>query len=183
MPRKSKPAPRAGQRAAQREAQSEPSEPLLDIEVLCTELPGIRFPDGCGSAAACYEPVHLGIQRGREVIDEVPADRSRATFTARFRIGRKRDGSPNFLGPYAQGPIDDRFFYLSWGVKRRTGPSAMFRRLKIRTGHLSWSDIERSQASGEPIRVTLRLTDARGAPLCATPPPSHIEWHLAQRSR
>lgn len=169
------------QRPASAKSRAKPPaapEPLLHIAVLCTELPGIRFPTNFGSAAACYEPVHLGIQHGQEVIDEVPADRKQATFTASFRVARKRDGSPNLLGPYAQGPIDDRFFYLSWGAKPGSGPSTMFRRLKIRTGHLSWRDIERSMKSGEPIRVTLRLTDARGAPLCATPPASHIQWHL-----
>ena len=52
----------------------------------------------------------------------------------------------------------------------------MFRRLKLRLGHLGWKQIERSIASGQPIRVTLRLTDARGGPLCATPPASHVAW-------
>ena len=88
---------------------------LLHLSILCTELPGIRL--------SCYEPVHLGIQRGKEVIDSVPADRKQATFDASFRVGRQRDGSPNFLGPYAQGPVGDRFVYLSWGVNRSAAAS------------------------------------------------------------
>ena len=150
------------------------ASPLLHLSIHCTELPGIRFPDNCG-APTCYEPVHLGIQRGEEVIDDVPADRRQATFDASFRVGRKKDGSPNFLGPYAHGPVDDRFVYLSWGVKSKAG-FAMFRRLKLRLGHLSWRQIERSMESGEPLRVTLRLTDAKGGPLCATPPETHVAW-------
>ena len=153
------------------------STALLHLSILCTELPGIRFPDACGAAPVCYEPVHLGIQRGQEVIDIVPADRKQATFDASFRVGRQRDGSPNFLGPYAHGPVSDRFVYLSWGVKPQRGGFEMFRRLKLRLGHLGWNQIERSMASGKPIRVTLRLTDARGGPLCATPPATHVSWN------
>jgi len=156
-------------------ARTTASPPLLHLSIHCTELPGIRFPDTCGAAPACYEPVHLGIQRSEEVIDDVPADRRQATFDASFRVGRKKDGSPNFLGPYAHGPVDDRFVYLSCGVKSKGG-FAMFRRLELRLGHLGWRQIERSMASGEPIRVTLRLTDARGGPLCATPPATHVAW-------
>lgn len=152
-----------------------PAAPLLRLSIHCTELPGIRFPDLCGAMPTCYEPVHLGIQRGTEVIDDVPADRRQATFGADFKVGRQRDGSPNFLGPYAHGPVGDRFVYLSWGVKSG-GRFAMFRRLKLRLGHLTWRQIERSRASGEPIRVTLKLTDAHGGPLCATPPATHVKW-------
>jgi len=66
--------------------------------------------------------VHLGIQRGQEVIDVIPADRKQAAFDASFRVGRQRDGSPNFLGPYAQGPVGDRFVYES-GLRRSSSPS------------------------------------------------------------
>jgi hypothetical protein len=52
-------------------------------------------------------------------------------------------------------------------------------RLKIRLGHLTWSGIRRSIASGEPLIVRLRLTDAKGGPLCATPPSSRIRWERA----
>ena len=144
------------------------TQSLMHLSILCTELPGIRFD--------CYEPVHLGIQRGKEVIEAVPADRKQATFATSFRVARQRDGSPNLLGPYAQGPVGDRFVYLSWGVKTKGGGFEMFRRLKLRLGQLGWKPIERSMASGKPIRVTLRLTDARGGPLCATPPATHVSW-------
>lgn len=174
--RRATPAPKSAARRAAKPAASPPADQsLLHLSIHCTELPGIRFPDICGAAPTCYEPVHLGIQRGEQVVDDVPADRRQAAFDASFRVGRKQDGSPNFLGPYAHGPVDDRFVYLSWGVKSKAG-FAMFRRLKLRLGHLGWPQIERSLASGEPIRVTLRLTDVRGGPLCATPPATHVSW-------
>ena len=151
-------------------------EPLLRVNVRCTELPGRRFLDALDPARPCKEPVHLGIQKGRDVVDVVPADRKEATFVAEFRVGKKKDGAPNFLGPYAQGTADDRFFYLSWGEARRAGEFAMFRRLKVRLGHLQWKVIRASLASGKPLEVKLELTDRRGGPLCATPPPTHVEW-------
>jgi hypothetical protein len=148
-------------------------EPLLRVKVQCTELPGRRFLD---LRDVRREPVYLGIQRGEDVVEQVPADKSQATFVAEFRVGKKEDGSPNFLGPFAKGTAEDRFFYLSWGVRSKAGEFAMFRRLKIRLGHLGWKEIRASVARDEPIVVSLRLTDAKGAPLCATPPATHIKW-------
>jgi len=71
--------------------------------VVCTDLPGRRFHDRGDpkQPGLVREPVYLGIQRGREVVDPVPADRPEATFKAEFRIGRRPGGAPNFLGPYA----------------------------------------------------------------------------------
>ena len=96
-------------------------------------------------------------------------------FHPAFRIGKKPDGSPNFLGPFAQGRPMDRFFYLSWGVKQ-SDQFRMFRRLKIRLTHLKWPQIDRALDADEPIVVKLRLTDERGGPLCGTPDDSRIAW-------
>jgi len=148
----------------------------LRVRVVCTDLPGTCFRDPQDPARPVKDPVFLGIQRGKEVIEQVPGDTKTATFTPEFRVERKKDGTPNFLGPFAQGTADDRFFYLSWGVKGQDGRFAMFRRLKIRLGHLSAARVERACRSGEAITVRLRLTDAKGGPLCATPRPPHIEW-------
>jgi len=148
----------------------------LRVRVVCTDLPGTCFRDPQDPARPVKDPVFLGIQRGKEVIEQVPGGTKTVTFTPEFRIERKKDGTPNFLGPFAQGTADDRFFYLSWGVKGSTGGFDMFRRLKIRLGHLSATRVARACRSGEPITVRLRLTDAKGGPLCATPRPPHIEW-------
>lgn len=155
---------------------SKVEELVVRVKVRCRDLPGLKFVNTHPSGEPSYEPVHLGIQRGREVIEQVPADVKQATFIAEFRVGAKKDGSPNFLGPFAQGTPDDRFFYLAWGVQHPGCGFAMFRRLKVRLGHLTWKQLRASAKSGEPIVVDLRLTDARGGPLCATPPKTHIRW-------
>lgn len=148
----------------------------LKLKVICTRLPGIRFEDPYGGKLTIYEPVYLGIQQGQEVINQVPANRHRVTFHPEFKIGEKSDGSPNFLGSFAQGSPRDRFFYLSWGVVKSAGEFEMFRRLKIRLGHLNWSEINHALESEEPIVVKLRLTDGKGGPLCATPDASLMTW-------
>lgn len=151
-------------------------ELVVRVQVRCRELPGLRFVNGHPSGAPCYEPVHLGVQRGDDVIDVVPADRKQVTFQLEFRVGAKKDGSPNFLGPYAHGKPDDRFFYLAWGVNHPPHGFATFRRLKVRLGHLTWAELRTSARTGEPLVVDLRMTDARGEPLCATPPKTHVLW-------
>ncbi len=148
----------------------------LKLKVVCTQLPGTRFEDPYSHDPEIKEPVYLGIQCGKEVVEQVPADRREVVFFPEFRVGEKPDGSPNFLGPYAQGRPADRFFYLSWGVVQNSGDFEMFRRLKIRLGHLDWAQVNRALESGDPIVVRLKLTDDRGGPLCATPCASHITW-------
>jgi hypothetical protein len=146
---------------------------VLKVRVVCTKLPGIRFVEA--SAGVVREPVHLGVQRGTEVIDLVPADRRQVTFNVEFEVGRQPDGRLNFLGPYAQGDRHDRFFYLSW-AEARGDTFAMFRRLKIRLGHLTERRVLAAVRNGRPITVRLSLTDTKGGPLCATPPAANITW-------
>jgi uncharacterized protein DUF5990 len=142
----------------------------LTIEVICTELPGIRFAD--------YEPVYLGIQKGADVIEAVPGDTKRVVFKPVFRIGEQADGSPNFLGPFAQGTPQQRFFYLSWGVMHKNQRFEMFRRAKIHLSHLRWQDIRKAMSREAPLRVTLKLTGTKGDPVCASVRSPNIEWKL-----
>lgn len=154
------------------------SDLILKLKVVCTQLPGLRFDDTQDPQQRHKEPVHLGMQRDQEVIQRVPADRRQVTFKPEFEVGKKKDGSPNFLGPFSQGPAGDRFFYLSWGTLGGSSEFHMFRRLKVRLGHLTWPQIRRSMRGGQPLVVRLRLTDDRGGPLCATPPAANIDWEL-----
>jgi hypothetical protein len=54
----------------------------------------------------------------------------------------------------------------------------MFRRLKIRLGHLPWSTVARAANHNQTLRVFLDMTDDCGEPLCATPPAANISWEL-----
>ncbi len=138
--------------------------------------PGLRFDGLRDEHARDKEPVYLGIQRGDDVVNPVPGDRKQVTFTAEFRIRERADGAPNFLGPYAHGRPADRFFYLSWGIRYVDGYFHMFRRLKIRLNHLTWSQIKQATKSKIPIVARLRMTDDEGGPLCGSPKEKHITW-------
>jgi Family of unknown function (DUF5990) len=142
---------------------TKPQNNEITIEVVCRNLPGISFHDAPGR-----EPVHLGIQQGNEVIEAAPANRKQVVFRPAFRVVRQADGSPNFLGPFAKGTPQERFFYLSWGVVKQPGQFEMFRRAKIHLNHLTWEQVQSLISSGKPLKVVIDMTDRKGGPLCAS---------------
>jgi uncharacterized protein DUF5990 len=135
----------------------------ITIEVVCRNLPGTCFEDAPGRG-----PVHLGIQKGDEVIEAVPADRKQVVFRPSFRIGKQPDGSPNFLGDFAKGTAQERFFYLSWGVVDKQGHFEMFRRAKIHLNHLTWDQIQSAISSNKPLKVVIDMTGQKGDPICGS---------------
>jgi hypothetical protein len=148
----------------------------VTIKIVCEDLPGTRFVTSTGDQSVTYEPVHLGIQRGDEVIEAVAANRKRVVFEPVFRVAPLPLGKTNFLGPFAKGTQTERFFYLSWVVKKEDGTLRMFRRAKIQLSHLPWSKVEEAVRSGQPLTVNLSLTDKAGAPRCATLKSDAVRW-------
>ena len=93
-----------------------------------------------------------------------------------LRVERNaKTGKPNFLGPYAHGKPDERFLYLCWGV-RNERHFHMFRRAKVQLSHLDWATVEKAARTKRAIEAVVRLTDAKGGPLCASVKPTHIDW-------
>ncbi len=164
--------------SAERSRKPAGSEVEVEVEVVCRDLPGSRFDDTARPAGERYHGVRLGIQRGRDGEEWTALDREPVRFHPRFRVKELPGGKTRFLGPYAQGPADDRFFYLVWAAPGKDGELAMFRRLKVRLGHLRWDQIAAAADGKRQLAVHLRLTAEDGCPLCATPPASHIEWRI-----
>jgi len=135
----------------------------ITIEVVCRNLPGTCFEDAPGGG-----PVYLGIQKGNDVIEPAPADRKEVIFRPTFRIGQQPDGSPNFLGEFAKGTAQERFFYLSWGVVHKPGEFEMFRRAKIHLNHLTWEQVQSAVLSNKPLRVVIDMTGQKGDPICGS---------------
>jgi hypothetical protein len=150
----------------------------LTIEVICRDLPGKRFADLQNPMAEKREPVYLGIQKGNEVIEAVPADRKQVIFRPKFKIARQPDGSPNFLGPFAKGTPQERFFYLSWGVMDKKGHFEMFRRAKIHLNHLTWDEVSAVLSDNRPLKVSIRMTGPKGDPICASIRRDRANWEL-----
>ncbi len=131
----------------------------IAIRVRCHDLPGVRF----GERSA----VRLGIQKGREVVDDVPAEGDGVTFAATLRVGGRENGGPNFLGPYAHGKPEDRFLYLCWG-ERTAGGWELFGRAKVPLAHLGWDRLNRSWDAEGPITLSVSMTARRGGPACGS---------------
>lgn len=140
----------------------------ITIQLNCIDLPGVEF-DG-------RTEVRLGIQRGREVIEDVPANVKSVRFHCDMRVEKNaKTGKPNFLGPYAQGTPQERFIYMCWG--ERDGEKwNTFRRAKVHLKDLDWRTVERAVSSGRPIEVVIKMTDKKGGPLCASVREENIEW-------
>ena len=140
----------------------------LTIEVLCRNLPGRCFVDPHNPEVSKREPVYLGIQKGNEVIGAVPADLKQVIFRPTFKIGRQPDGTPNFLGPFAKGTAQERFFYLSWGAVDNQGYFEMFRRAKIHLNHLTWEQVQSAISRNKPLKVIIDMTGRKGDPICGS---------------
>jgi hypothetical protein len=86
-----------------------------------------------------------------------------------LRVGRKADGSPNFLGPFAQGPPAGRFLYVN-------SPG---RRAKVPLGGITQELIEQALASPGSVleaRIAGRAKD--GGCACASVPLLDGGWKV-----
>jgi len=114
--------------------------------------------------------VHVGVQRGSEVLDLVPGDAPQARFEVDVPVKSGR-----FAGPFVHGQRGDRFLYLSWGVLERGGGEGrgtftMFRRAKVHLDALDAAALE-----GAVVEGRLKMT-ADGGPVCASVRPPAIRW-------
>jgi hypothetical protein len=139
----------------------------IAIEIVCTEMPG-----------AGVSGLHLGIQREKAVTEIASADSKRIVFKPTLRVRRNADGSANFLGPYAQGPKDERFIYLNWAATNGKVLTALVGRVKLHLSHLKWEAVAKAAERGKPIRVKLALTNAKGNPVMASVRPDVAKWEL-----
>ena len=133
------------------------------VEIRGTNLPGRTF--------ACYENVHVGVQRKAEVVDLVAGDAGEATWT--FEVTLKE--GPDFAGPYVHGKKGDRFLYLSWGTVGADGRFTMFRRAKLMLGAVEPSLLH---PDGRLV-CRIGLTGGDGGPVCAAKRPPQVAWSAA----
>jgi hypothetical protein len=135
------------------------------FRIIGTDMPGLA----CGSAQGLDEErtnVHVGVQQGSDVVDLMPGDAAQARFELDVPVKAGRFG-----GPFVHGQRGERFLYLSWGELRDEGSFAMFRRAKI---HLDTLDAEALE--GTIVEGLLKMSDAKGGPVCASVRPPVIRW-------
>jgi hypothetical protein len=116
------------------------------------------------------EPFEFGLQDAKQQLIAGVRDASgRLTWDFAVTVKPGRDGRPNFTGPLASGPADDRFVYLAW---RSVPRGVWINRIKARLSAIDWPLIERARAEGRPL-----VADMSGwSPHDAR---RQVEWRLA----
>jgi hypothetical protein len=120
------------------------------------------------------------VQRGRDSL--VPPLRSLASsieFELPVRVGTQPDGSPNFLGPFAQGPPRARFVYVNSGTLADDPQSCWTRRAKVPLNGISWALIRKALASRSALETEIDGRARDGGPACGTVPLLRA-WRLAE---
>ena len=81
----------------------------------------------------------------------------------------RKDGLPNFQGPFAQGPPAHRFVYVDVGTYAGQNDTQWARRMKVPLQGITWALINRA-VSKPGYRVSARIagTGRDGGPNCAT---------------
>jgi len=141
---------------------------------------GRRLPGLSWSGRDC---IHVGVQRGVEVVGVVPGDVADAVFDIDVEIVDGPDGELDFRGPFIYGRRGERFVYLSWGEVGDDGEFAMFRRLKLHLAPLTEQFSPTHVLAAKRIQAVLELTDTRGRPLAASVRPPWVTWRLAPSGR
>ena len=139
---------------------------IVELSIECIDLPAHDWGE--------HSEIRLGIQCGKDVVQEVKLPIESVVFHAELRVGNEpSQGPPNFLGPYAQGTVDDRFIYLCWG-RRLGGAWVGFRRAKLKLTGLTWNNLQSNR-----LHAKVRCTDAKGGPICATLKSEFVTWSSA----
>ena len=138
---------------------------MLNIKIVGERLPGRTFCD--------HGNVHIGVQRGDEVVQVQPADAPSVKFGFGIVLREQEDGSVDFRSPFVHGKPGDRFFYLSWGDVDRDGVFTMFRRAKLMLAAVPQGLVTPRTGTLEGYLV---LTDEKGGPICAAVRPPAINW-------
>ena len=80
-------------------------------------------------------------------------------FDFELAVSEGPDGRPSFTGPFACGPRDQRFVYLSWP---RLDGCGYVNRVKVRLTDLDWPQIEEAIARGVPLEADASSRKAGG---------------------
>jgi hypothetical protein len=155
-----------------------PIKRTVGFRVVGTNLPGLKFGRSAG-ALVDREPVYVGIQRRREVVDLVPGDAPQAVFNFAVDVTSSPGEALDFRGPFVHGEKGRRFVYLSWGELGADGGFSMFRRAKLHLSAIEPGDLVRSLGSDAPaVEGSIDLTDDDGGPICGSAASEKLSWRV-----
>jgi hypothetical protein len=107
--------------------------------------------------------------------EPVPGDAPSAHWEVTVTVRRDQDGF-DFSGPFVRGDRTDRHLGLAWGDVPGDGTLRVFRGAKFRLADVDPGLIEEAMRPGRRLLARVRLTDARGNPVCARVRPPAITW-------
>ena len=130
--------------------------------------------------------VDFGLQQGKgSEYETVQTQRSTGKdltfeFTPKIKDDRN-EAMPNFLGPFAQGPANERFVYIDIGTCAGQKDSCWSRRLKVPLRGITWQTVDRALADPNATLVArVPGTGKDGGPNCATVKPFD-GWNVVLR--
>jgi hypothetical protein len=118
--------------------------------------------------------VDFGIQKGQGVTYETLFAQQRKQGDISFDFSltvkdNRKDGSPNFVGPLAQGTVENRFIYVDVGTYAGQKDTRWSRRMKVPLEGISRSLIRSvMNRSGHTLLARIPGAGKDGSPSCAT---------------
>jgi hypothetical protein len=164
----------------------------MTVVIEGSELPGRSCrpePDGPGhqnvhvalGGRATDRPALTILGRPGQAIEPVPGDAPAARWEMPVTVRRDDDGF-DFAGPFVGGVRDDRSLGLAWGEVPGDGTLRLFRAAKLRLVDVDPGLIEQALQPGHTLVARIRLTDARGNPICARVHPPYLTWSVTRTS-
>jgi hypothetical protein len=153
-----------------------PQTTPVRLRIVGSDLPGLTCAAGPGFPGAAN--VHVAVQRKDnpgELLSPQPGDAQSAVWNLECTAVTTPDGIV-LNGRHIHNRLGGRFVYLSWGsVDEQAGSFTMFRRAKLMFDAIGPDVLAAAVETGE-LTARLRLTDAKGHPICASVRPPLIEW-------
>lgn len=130
--------------------------------------------------------VDFGLQKGSgnkyETIQIQRYSDKNLEFEFPVTVKLNKDGLPNFLGAFVQGPTDQRFIYIDIGKCAGQIDTGWSRRLKIPLTGINLNTIkELSTNSNKILEAKVPGTGRDNGPNCATVKP-FTGWHISNRA-
>jgi hypothetical protein len=160
----------------------------LTVVVEGFDLPGLTCQPEPGGAQ--HRNIHVAMSANGNVRDRpslvlpgrpglatepVPGNADSARWEVPVTVRRDEDGF-DFGGPFVRGDRADRHIGLAWGDVPGDGTLRVFRGAKFRFAEVDPRLIEEAIRPGHRLVARVRLTDARGNPVCASVHPPAITW-------
>jgi len=133
------------------------------VQLHGVDLPGRRFEG--------FEGVQVGLRVGDEVLSLFAGDAPDAHWDTEIVV-REGTRGYTFSGPAVRGRRGETSLALAW----LDAGGQLFRAAKLRLDRVPTTVVADALLADRRLVGTVRLTDDRGGPVCATVPDTHITW-------